>query len=162
MLEFLVDQSEKATNPRYNMYPETISFTGIGHASLKSIHMIAGSLVVLGLVFAMFSPPGGYIVLGVFILVAAGYDIVFIRKSQKPVRLTLHLRRDPVQATMDERVIGDIVNGSIDTEMENPNELGYRPSPKKGLLVWTFDSESDARIVAKRLLEYLPRETENQ
>ena len=42
--------------------------------------------------------------------------------------------------------------------MDNPNELGFRPSPKRNLLVWEFQSEDDARIVAKRLLEYLPKE----
>ena len=153
-------QQVRATDPHFNTYPETVAFTGVGHASLKTIHVIAIALVALGFVFAALSP-GGYIILGIFILIAAGYDIVFIRKSEKPVRLTLHLRVDPVQATMEEKLIGEIVSGSIETNMENPNELGYRPEPKKGLLVWTFDSESDARIAAKRLLEYLPRDAIN-
>jgi len=156
----MADQSDRRGG-HYNAYPETVSFTGVGHASLRTIHLIAIALVCLGVVFAIFSPPGGYIVLAVFILIAAGYDIVFIRKSQKPVRLTLHLRLNPVQATMadDGRLVGDITSGAIDMDMESPNELGFRPAKNKDLLVWTFDSESDARIAAKRLLEYLPRDT---
>jgi hypothetical protein len=36
--------------------------------------------------------------------------------------------------------------------------LGYRPAPKKDLIVWTFDSENDKQIATKRLLEYLPKD----
>jgi hypothetical protein len=43
--------------------------------------------------------------------------------------------------------------------MENPNELGYRAAPNRDLLVWTFDTREDAKIVAKRLLEYLPSDS---
>jgi len=153
----LADKS-KTTDARYDEYPETVSFTGVGHASLKSIHLIAISLVVLGVVFAILAPPGGYILLALFILLAAGYDIVFIRKSEKPVRLDLKLRMNPVQAMFNERLMGEIASGAIDTEMDSPNELGYRPAPNKNLRVWIFDSEGDAKIVAKRLLEYLPRD----
>jgi len=161
----LADQSDtkkqqqvKTTDPHYNSYPETVSFTGVGHASLKSIHLIAISLVALGVVFAIIAPPGGYILLAAFILLAAGYDIVFIRKSQNPVKLELQLRMNPVQATFNERLMGEIVSGTIETDMDSPNELGYRPAPNKDLRVWIFDSESDAKIAAKRLLEYLPRD----
>jgi hypothetical protein len=154
----LADQGNKTTDPRYNAYPEKVSFTGIGHASLKSIHIIAICLVALGVVFAILAPPGGYVLLAVFILLAAGYDIVFIRKSQNPVRLDLQLRMNPVQATFNERLMGEIASGTIETDMESPNELGYRPVPNKELRVWIFDSESDAKIAAKRLLEYLPRD----
>ena len=124
-------QQVRTTDPRYDAYPETVSFTGIGHASLKSIHLIAISLVALGVVFAILAPPGGYILLAVFILLAAGYDIVFIRKSQNPVRLDLQLRMNPVQATFNERLMGEIASGTIETDMDNPNELGYRPAPNK-------------------------------
>jgi hypothetical protein len=153
----LADQN-KTTDPHYDAYPETVSFTGIGRASLKSIHLIAISLVALGVVFAILAPPGGYILLAIFILLAAGYDIVFIRKSQNPVRLDLQLRMNPVQATFNERLMGEITSGTIETDMDNANELGYRPAPNKELRVWIFDSESDAKIAAKRLLEYLPRD----
>jgi hypothetical protein len=149
-----------ADDTRYNLYPDAVSFTGVGHASLKSIHIIAISLVALGVLFAFFSSPGGYVLLAVFILIAAGYDMIFIRKSQKPVRVTLHLRRNPVEATMkDGKPIGEIAAGAIQTEMEKPNELGYRPALNKDLLVWVFDSESDAKIAARRLLEYVPKDT---
>jgi len=154
----LADQGNKTTDPRYDVYPEKVSFTGVGHASLKSIHIIAICLVALGVVFAILAPPGGYVLLAVFILLAAGYDIVFIRKSQNLVRLDLQLRMNPVQATFNERLMGEIASGTIETDMESPNELGYRPAPKKELRVWIFDSESDAKIAAKRLLEYLPRD----
>jgi len=154
----LADQSKQAKDPRYNAYPESVSFTGVGRASLKSIHIIAICLVALGVVFAILAPPGGSILLAIFILLAAGYDIVFIRNSQKPVRLELQLRTNPVQATLDERLMGEISSGTIETNMDSPNELGYRPAPNKDLRVWIFDSESDAKIAAKRLLEYLPRD----
>ena len=131
---------------------------GVGNISLKHIHLIALSVVVLGIVFAILAPPGGYIALLIFIVIAAGYDLVFIRKSQKPVELTLYLRKDPVEAFYDERMLGPIDKGVIVTNMEAPNELGFRPAPNRRLLVWEFESEHDAKIVARRLLEYLPEE----
>ncbi|MHB8565599.1 MAG: hypothetical protein ACYC7D_04065 [Nitrososphaerales archaeon] len=138
-------------------YPEVIEFTGVGRASLKQIHLIALSLVILGLIFAYYAPQG-FILLIIFIVIAAGYDMVFIRKSQKPVKISLYLRTNPVEASYGEKKIGEITTGTIQTDMENPNELGYRPTPKKDLMVWKFDSPEDARIVAKRLLEYLQRD----
>ena len=146
------------TNPdsRYSQYPEVVSFTGVGRASLRQIHLIALSLIILGVVFAYLAPPQGYLLLLIFILIAAGYDLFFIRKSQKPVRVSLYLRKNPVEAMLGDKKIGSITGGSIRTEMENPNELGYRASPNRDLLVWAFDTQEDAKIVAKRLLEYLP------
>ena len=142
----------------FSEYPEVVEFQGVGDVSLKQIHLIALSVVGLGIVFAVLAPPGGYIALGFFILLAAGYDIIFLKKSQKPVKISLYLRKDPVEATYQEKKLGQISNGTITTDMDNPNELGFRPSPKRNLLVWEFQSESDAKIVAKRLLEYLPKE----
>ncbi|MGI0090795.1 MAG: hypothetical protein ACREBS_03710, partial [Nitrososphaerales archaeon] len=141
-------------------YPQVISFSGVGNASLKQIHAIALSVVLLGVVFAVLAPPGGYLALGIFILIAAGYDLIFIRKSQKPVKVSLYLRKDPVEATYEDRKLGQIKSGFILTDMENPNELGFRPAPNRPLAVWIFDSEADAKIVARRLLEYLPRESQ--
>lgn len=136
-----------------------MSFTGIGRASLKQIHAIALALVALGVVFAVLSPPGGYVLLAFFILIAAAYDMVFIRRSQKPVRVTLNLHTNPVEATMaDGRKIGEIRTGAIEIDMDAPNELGYRPAPGKDLLVWEFDTPEDARAASRRLLEYLPRD----
>jgi hypothetical protein len=142
----------------FSEYPDFVEFQGIGNVSLKQIHLIALSVVALGVVFAILAPPGGYIALAVFILIAAGYDMIFLRKSQKPVSVTLYLRKDPVEATYQDKKIGQISKGSIVTDMDKPNELGFRPDPKRGLLVWEFQSEEDANIVAKRLLEYLPKE----
>jgi len=139
-------------------YPEEISFVGIGNASLLQIHIIAASVVALGIVFAILAPPGGYVALGFFILLAAAYDLVFIRKSQKPVRVSLYLRTNPVEASYGERKIGEIKSGSLIVDMENPDELGFRAAPNRRIAVWKFVSEADAKIVAKRLLEYLPRE----
>ena len=141
-----------------SQYPEVVEFQGIGDISLKHIHLISLSLVALGIAFAILAPPGGYIALGLFILIAAGYDLIFLRKSQKPVKISLYLRRNPVEATYQDKDIGAIKMGSIITDMDKPNELGFRPTPKSKLLVWEFDSESDAKLVAKRLLEYLPEE----
>ncbi len=142
----------------FSEYPEVVEFQGIGNISLRQIHLITLSVVVLGVVFAILAPPGGYIALLFFILLAAGYDIVFLRKSQKPVRISLHLRKDPVEATYKDNKVGEIKNGTITTEMDKPNEIGYRPTPNAKLLIWDFKSEEDARVVAKRLLEYIPEE----
>jgi hypothetical protein len=139
-------------------YPEVISFEGIGNASLLQIHIIAASVVALGIIFAILAPPGGYIALGFFVLLAAAYDLFFIRKSQKRVRVTLYLRTNPVEAAYGERKIGEIRSGSLVLDMDNPTELGFRPAPNRRLAVWRFDSEADAKIVAKRLLKYLPKE----
>ena len=111
----------------FSEYPEVVEFQGIGDVSLKQIHLIALSVVGLGVVFALLAPPGGYIALIFFILLAAGYDLVFLRKSQKPVRISLYLRKDPVEATYQEKKLGQINNGTIVTDMDNPNELGFRP-----------------------------------
>jgi hypothetical protein len=139
-------------------YPEVVSFEGVGNASLLQIHIIAASVVALGIVFAILAPPGGYIALLFFILLAAAYDMVFIRKSQKPVRVSLYLRTNPVEASYGERRIGEIKTGSLILDMDSANELGFRATPKRKIAIWTFDSEADAKIAAKRLLEYLPRE----
>ena len=61
-----------------------------------------------------------------FILLAAGYDIIFLRKSQKPVKVSLYLRKDPVEATYKDNKVGEIKNGTIVTDMDKPNEIGYR------------------------------------
>ncbi|MHB1867454.1 MAG: hypothetical protein ACYCPP_00740 [Nitrososphaerales archaeon] len=142
----------------FSEYPEVVEFQGIGNISLKQIHLIALSLVCLGVAFAILAPPGGYIALFLFILLAAGYDMIFLRKSQNPVNISLHLRNDPVEATFKEKKLGQIKNGTIITDMDDPRELGFRPAPNRKFLVWEFRSEDDAKIVAKRLLEYLPKE----
>jgi hypothetical protein len=138
--------------------PDVITFVGVGRASLKQIHLIAISLVVLGLIFAYLEPPQGIILLIIFIVIAAGYDMIFIRKSQRPVKISLNLKSNPVEAYYGDKKIGEIAFGTIETDMENPNELGYRPSPKKDLVTWVFDSPNDAQLVARRLLEYLARD----
>lgn len=142
----------------FSGYPEVVEFQGVGNTSLLQIHLIALSLVALGVVFAILAPPGGYIALALFILLAAGYDLIFLKKSQNPITISLYLRKNPVEATYKEKKIGQIENGTIISDMDNPNELGFRPAPNKKPLVWEFKSEDDAKIVAKRLLEYLPKE----
>ncbi len=146
---------EEGEDSRFSEYPEEITFEGVGKASLKQIHIIALSLVALGLIFAILAPPGGYLVLIIFILIAAGYDMLFIRKSQKPVKLTLHLRTDPVEATYDDARMGEIRTGTLVVDMDDPSELGFRPAPDKELFVWKFDSAESAKMVAKRLSMYL-------
>ena len=121
---------------RTNEYPEIVSFEGVGNASLVQINIIAVSVIILGVIFAILSPPGGYVALILLIL----------------------LRTNPVEASYGERKIGEIKGGTLVVDMENPNELGYRPAPNKRIAVWKFDSEKDAKIVAKRLLEYLSKE----
>ncbi len=130
----------------------------MGNASLLQIHIIASAVVALGIVFAILAPPGGYIALLLFILLAAAYDLVFIRKSQKPVRVSLYLRTNPVEASYGGRKIGEIKSGSVILDTNSPRELGFRAAPNRKVAIWIFDCEADAKIVAKRLLEYLPRE----
>lgn len=141
-----------------SQFPEEVEFEGIGNASLLQIHLIAASAVVLGIIFAIIAPPGGYIALAVFVVIAAVYDLIFIRKSQRPVRIKLYLRTDPVEASLGDRKIGEIRSGTLILDMENDKELGYRAAPNRQISVWTFDSVEDAKTVARRLLEYLPRE----
>jgi hypothetical protein len=141
-----------------SQYPEVVTFEGVGNVSLLQIHLIALSVVVLGVILAYLAPPGGYFALAVFIAIAAGYDLIFIRKSQRPVRVSLYLQRNPVEASYGETKVGEVRTGAIVEDMEDPLELGFRPAPNKGLLVWKFDSEQDKNYVAKRLLEYLPLE----
>lgn len=142
----------------FSEYPEVVDFQGVGNISLKHIHLIALSLVILGIVFAILAPPGGYIALVIFILLAAGYDIFFLRRSQRPVTISLHLRKDPVEATHQNKKLGQIKSGILVIDMDNPKEIGFRPAPESKIVIWEFDSEEDARLVAKRLLEYLPKE----
>lgn len=142
----------------FSGYPEEVIFEGIGNVSLKQIHLIALSVVALGVVFAILAPPGGYIALIVFIMIATGYDLVFIRKSQTPVKVSLYLRKDPVEASYGEKALGQIKSGTIILGMDSPNELGFRPAPNRRVMVWKFETEEDAKIVAKRLVEYLPSE----
>ena len=142
----------------FSEYPEVVEFQGVGNISMKQIHLIALSLVCLGVAFAILAPPGGYIALFLFILLAAGYDMIFLRKSLKPVNISLYLRNDPVEATFKDKKLGQIKNGTIVTDLDDPKELGFRPARSHKMLVWEFRSEVDARIVAKRLLEYLPKE----
>ncbi|MDG6999398.1 MAG: hypothetical protein JRN15_09825 [Nitrososphaerota archaeon] len=142
----------------FSEYPEVVDFEGVGNASLKHIHLIALSLVGLGIVFSILAPPGGYVALAVFILLAAGYDMFFLRRSQKPVTISLYLRKDPVEASHLNKKLGEIKSGTIVTDLDNPRELGFRPTPNSKLVVWEFQSEEDAKIVAKRLLEYMQEE----
>ncbi len=135
-----------------------VEFEGVGRASLLQIHLIALSVVILGVVFAIVAPPGGYVALVAFIIIGAAYDIIFIRKSQKPVRIKLYLRTDPVEAMLGDRKIGEITSGTLIVDMENDNELGYRAAPHRPVSAWVFDSPEDAKTVANRLLEYLSME----
>jgi len=145
-------------DPNLSSYPEIIEFQGVGYVSLLQIHLIASAVVILGIIFAILAPPGGYVALAFFIVLAAGYDLVFIRKSQKPVRISLHLRTNPVEATFRGNKLGEIKSGALVLGVDGPNELGYRSAPNRKISIWTFDSEDDAKIAAKRLLEYLPQE----
>jgi hypothetical protein len=140
---------------RFSAFPEVVTFTAIGRRSLKDIHLIALSVVVVGVLFAILAPPAGYVLFAVFVLIAAGYDMVFIRKYQRPLKVSLYLRTDPVEAQFGGASIGEIKTGTIITEMDEPNELGFRPEPRKRPNVWHFESEEEARLVAKRLSMYL-------
>jgi hypothetical protein len=142
----------------FSEFPEFVEFEGVGNSSLLQIHLIALAVVGLGIVFAILAPPGGYLALVIFIILGMLYDLFFIRRSQRPVRIKLFLRTDPVQASFGESKIGEIKSGTLVTEMERANELGYRAAPSRQLSVWIFDTPDDAKTVARRLSMYLPHE----
>jgi hypothetical protein len=140
-------------------YPETVQFEGVVYSSLKQVHISAFLIILVGALVAYANPLVGLPLLIVFLILVLGIEAWMIRKSRKQLRLTLHLREDPVEATQGSYRVGAISTGSLDTEMDNPNELGFRPEPKRSMFTWTFDSVEDKEIVAKRLLEYLPRDS---
>jgi hypothetical protein len=139
-------------------FPEFVEFEGVGNSSLLQIHLIALAVVGLGIVFAILAPPGGYVALVIFIILGLLYDLFFIRRSQRPVRIKLFLRTDPVQASFGENKIGEIKSGTLVTEMERANELGYRAAPNRQLSVWIFDTPDNAKTTSRRLSMYLPHE----
>lgn len=152
------DDDDEKIDPRLLQYPETVQFTGVSETSLKSTHVTSLAVVVAGVLIAINDFPAGLLLLVVFLLIVFGFEAWMMKKSVKRLRITLYLREDPVQAVEGSYRIGEVATGAIDTNMEEPNELGFRPAPKRRQLVWTFDSKHDAEVVAKRLLEYLPRE----
>lgn len=122
------------------------------------MHVISFAVMVAGVLIAVNDYPAGLLLLIIFLVIVFGFELWMMRRSVKVLRITLYLRHSPVQAAEGSYRIGEIATGVIDTNMDRPNELGFRPAPKHRLLVWTFDSNHDAEIVAKRLLEYLPRD----
>jgi hypothetical protein len=137
-------------------YPEKVEFSGIGYTSLLQVHISAALIILVGVIVAIVDSPQGLFLLLAFLVIVFLIEIWMIRRSRKELRLTLYLRENPVEAYQGTFKVGSIDHGSIDPEMDSPSELGYRPSPKKDLIIWTFDSEQDKQIAAKRLLEYLP------
>ncbi len=152
------DDENKFGEEQYSEYPETVEFSGIGYTSLLQVHISAALIVAVGVILAIEAPPEGLFALILFLLIVLGVEMWMFRRSPKKLRLTLYLRRNPVEAYQGDYKIGKIDHGSFETDMDDPNDLGYRPAPKKNLIVWSFDSEHDKQIVAKRLLEYLPRD----
>lgn len=155
-LELAQDNGER----RNSEYPETVEFSGIGLTSLLQVHISAILIVVVGVIIAVEAPPQGLLLLVVFLLLVLGIEMWMMHRSQKKLRLVLHLRENPVEAFQGDYKVGKIDHGSIEPEMDDPSDLGYRPAPKKRLIVWTFDSEKEKQVVAKRLLEYLPKDAE--
>ncbi len=144
---------------RLSEYPESVEFIGIGNASLKTVHIASLLVVTSGLVITIVDFPNGLLLLGAFLIIVFGFETFMIRRSRKSVTITLYLREDPVEAMEGLHSIGAIRSGTIDTEMDEPNELGFRPATDRDLLVWTFESENEKEIVAKRLLMYLQRDS---
>jgi hypothetical protein len=144
--------------PSHQDYPDTVEFEGTVYTSLKQVHISGFLIALVGVIVAYSDPLLGFPVLIVFLLIVLAVEAWMIRKSRKQLRLTLHLLTDPVEATQGTYKVGVIEHGTIDTDMDAPNELGYRPAPKRSLITWTFDSVEDKEYAAKRLLEYLPRD----
>jgi hypothetical protein len=149
-------QEAEGEEDDHSGYPEKVEFSGVGYTPLLQVHISAALIILVGVIVAIVAPPQGLFLLLAFLVIVLLIEMWMFRRSRKELRLTLYLRENPVEAYQDNYKVGSIDHGSIDPEMDNPNELGYRPAPKKDLIVWTFDSESDKKIVAKRLLEYLP------
>lgn len=159
----LKDENNESSSESFSEYPDVVEFSGIGFTSLLQVHISAALIVIVGVILAIDAPPEGLFALIAFLIFILGIEMWMFRRSQKKLRLALHLRENPVEAYQGDYKVGAIDHGTIETEMDNPNDLGYRPAPKKNLIVWTFDSEKDKQIVARRLLEYLPRDNiENQ
>lgn len=152
------DGENKFGNEQYSDYPETVEFSGVGYTSLLQVHISAALIVAVGVILAIEAPPEGLFALILFLVFVLGVEMWMFRRSQKKLRLTLYLRRNPVEAYQGNYKVGKIDHGSIETDMDDPNALGYRPAPKKNLIIWSFDSERDKQIVARRLLDYLPRD----
>ncbi len=139
-------------------YPETVEFSGVVQSSLKTVHISSLAVIAAGILIAINDYPAGLLLLVVFLLIVLAFELWMIKKSVKKLRITLYLRENPVQAFEGRYQVGEIATGTIETQMDNPNELGFRAAPKRRLLTWTFDSRREAETVAKRLLEYLPKE----
>ena len=152
------NDSEDEDTDSFSEFPETIHFSGVGYTPLLQVHISSALIILVGVIIAIVAPPAGFILLLIFLVFVLLIEAWMFRRSPKKLRLTLHLREKPVEAYQGNYKVGTIAHGSIAPDMENPNELGYRPAPKKDLIVWTFDSESDKQAVAKRLLEYLSRD----
>ncbi len=157
--ELAASEDSEESVPERLEYPETVQFEGVVYSSLKQVHISAFLIILVGALVAYANPLVGFPLLIIFLILVMAIEAWMIRKSRKQLRLTLHLREDPVEATQGSYKVGAISTGSIDPDMDNPNELGFRPEPKRSLFTWTFDSVEDKEIVAKRLLEYLPRDS---
>jgi hypothetical protein len=150
---------DKEAEEPWSEYPETVEFSGIGYTPLLQVHISAFLIILVGVIIAIVLPPAGLLLLLGFLVFVLLVEAWMFHRSPKKLRLRMQLRENPVEAYQGDYKIGTIDHGTIDPDMDSPNELGYRPSPKKELIVWTFDSEKDKRIVEKRLLEYLQRDS---
>ncbi len=155
-----IQKRKEMSDSSLSNYPETVQFTGVVFSSLKQVHISAFLIALVGVLVTIQNPFVGLPLLFAFLLLILGVEAWMIRKSRKQIRITLYLRENPVQALQGMERIGEISSGSIDPDMDEPNELGFRPAPKRSLIVWKFDSKEDKEIAAKRLLEYLPRDTD--
>jgi hypothetical protein len=154
------ESEEKKAEQPPSSYPEKVEFTGVVYSSLKQLHISAVLIALTGVIATLANPRVGLTLLLTFLLIIMGVEAWMIRKSRKELRITLHLRENPVVATRKGELVGEIVTGAIDPDMDEPNELGFRPAPRKSLIVWTFDTLGEKEIVQKRLLEYLPRDSD--
>jgi|GEM_PF-1615541 hypothetical protein len=146
---------------RFEEFPETVDFVGVGNPSMKSVHLISAFVLGVGALITFLDFPSGLLLLAIFIVIVLGFEMLILRRSTRPVKITLHLRKDPVEASQGMFSLGPITMGAINTDMESPNELGFRPAPGKEIRVWTFRTKEEAQIVAKRLLQYLKRDDDS-
>ncbi len=157
-----MNDAGKDSDGGLSQYPEVVQFTGVMKTSLKPVHFSSLLLIIVGILVAISLYPTGLLLLIAFLVLVLLYESWMIRKSEREIRISLLLREDPVGAMQGLDRVGEISTGFIETGMEYPNELGFRPSSNRELIVWTFDSKEDAQLAAKRLLEYLPRDKGNQ
>ena len=141
------------------IYPEVVELRGTPNRNFWADHIISIIVIAAGVANAVINFPIGLLILVFFGIVTLIYELWVRKKAKKEYKVSLYLRMNPVQASSGSTPLGPLASGAIKTEMDDLKELGFRATPKSKIIVWKFGSDEDAKVVAKRLLEYLPRDS---